>query len=180
VVLVGLPGSGKTTVGRLAAARLGAPFVDLDDEIERVAGQTIPEIFETRGESGFRALERSAMRLALSAQPAVLAPGGGWAAQPGAMEEVREPAFIIYLAVPVAVAAMRCASSVMRPALDARRSTPVRPLLSDADTRERLAVLMKEREPFYQQADVVVSNAADDPKPVARLVVELARQHAGW
>ena len=173
MVLVGLPGSGKTTVGRLAAAKLGAPFVDLDDEIERVAGQTIPEIFETRGESGFRALERSAMRLALSAQPAVLAPGGGWAAQPGAMEEVREPAFIIYLAVPVEVAAERTAHS-------AQRTAQSRPLLSDADPRERLTALMKAREAFYRQADVVVSNAANDPTSVAKLVSELARRYAGW
>lgn len=179
-MLVGLPGSGKSTIGRLAAEQLGAPFLDLDDEIEREAGQTIPEIFESRGEAAFRELERNAMRCALRAGPAVLAPGGGWAAQPGAMEEAREPAFIIYLAVPAEVAAVRCASSVMRPALDARRSTPFRPLLSDADPRERLTVLMKDREPFYRQADVVVSNAADDPAPVARLVSELARRHAGW
>jgi shikimate kinase len=170
VVLVGLPGSGKTTVGRLAAAKLGAPFVDLDDEIERVAGQTIPEIFGTRGESGFRALERSAMRLALGAQPAVLAPGGGWAAQPGAMEEVREPAFIIYLAVPVEVAAERVAQDSRRSLVDRRPWTVGQPL----------AVLMEEREAFYRQADVVVSNAANDPTSVAKLVSELARRYAGW
>jgi shikimate kinase len=170
VVLVGLPGSGKTTVGRLAAAQLGAPFVDVDDEIERVAAQTIPEIFEARGETGFRELERSAMRLALGAEPAVLAPGGGWAAQPGAMEEAREPAFIIYLTVPVDVAAQRVA-------LDSRRSTvDRRPLTVD----HPLTVLMKEREAFYRQADVVVSNAANDPVSVARLVCELARRYAGW
>jgi shikimate kinase len=170
VVLVGLPGSGKTTVGRLAAAHLGALFVDLDDEIERAAGQTVGEIFEARGEPGFRQLERDAMRLALSAEPAVLAPGGGWAAQPGAMEEAREPAFIIYLEVPVEVAAGRVS-------LDRRESVvDRRPLTVD----QPLAVLMKEREAFYRQADVVVSNAANDPSAVARLVSELARRYAGW
>lgn len=173
VVLVGLPGSGKTTVGRMAAEELGAPFRDLDDEIERGAGQTIAEIFATRGEAAFRELEQRAMRSALSAQPSVLAPGGGWAAQPGAMEEARELAFIIYVAVPVEVAAERCA-------LSAERSGRTRPLISAADPRERLTVLMKAREPFYRQAEMVVSNAADDPGKVARLISELARRHAGW
>lgn len=171
VVLVGLPGSGKTTVGRLAATLLDAPFVDLDDEIQREAGQTIPEIFETRGEAAFREMEQRAMRSALDAQPSILAPGGGWAAQPGAMEGARELAFIIYVAVPVEVAAERLA-------LGAQRSA--RPLLATADPRERLAALMKEREPFYLEADVVVSNAAGDPARVARLVSDLARRHAGW
>jgi shikimate kinase len=170
VVLVGLPGSGKTTVGRQAAALLGAPFLDVDEEIERETGQTIREIFEARGEVGFRQLELDAMRSALGARPAVLAPGGGWAAQPGAMEHARELAFIIYLSVPAEVAAQRCG-------VDGHRSTADRrPLTVDRS----IAVLMKAREPFYQQADVVVSNAADDPRPVARLVAELARQHAGW
>ena len=169
-MLVGLPGSGKSTIGRLAAERLGAPFLDLDDEIEREAGQTIGEIFESRGEAAFRELERNAMRSALCAGPAVLAPGGGWAAQPGAMEEAREPAFIIYLAVPAEVAAVRCALGSQRSTVDRR------PLTVDRS----IADLMKEREPFYRQADVVVSNAADDPTRVAQLICELARRHAGW
>jgi shikimate kinase len=173
VVLVGLPGSGKTTVGGLAATLLHAPFVDLDDEIEREAGQSIPEIFAARSEAGFRELERRAMRSALSAQPSILASGGGWAAQPGAIENARELAFSIYLAVPVEVAAERCA-------LSAERSGRTRPLISAADPRERLTVLMKAREPFYRQAEIVVSNAADDPGKVARLISELARRHAGW
>ncbi len=170
MVLVGLPGSGKSTVGRLAAKELQAPFFDLDDEIERMAGQSIPEIFESRGEAGFRELERDVMRLALSAEPAVLAPGGGWAAQTGAIEQAREPAFIIYLAVPADVVAERLALESRRSVVDRRPLTVDHPV----------AVLMKEREPFYRQADVVVSNAADDPEPVARLVAELARRHAGW
>ncbi len=173
VVLVGLPGSGKTTVGRLAADQLGAPFVDLDDEIERVTGQAVRELFSSRGESRFRELERDVMRSALSARPAVLAPGGGWAAQTGEMANALQSAFIIYLAVPVDVVAQRIAHS-------AQRTAPARPLLSHGSLRERLSVLLTEREPFYRLADVVISNAADEPGPVARLVAELARRHAGW
>lgn len=168
VVLVGLPGSGKSSVGRTAAGLLAAPFLDVDDEIERTAGRAVPEIFEARGEAGFRELERAAMRRALCAEPAVLAPGAGWAAQPGALEEAAGRAFIIYLAVPVEVAVERCGEATGRP------------LLAGQPTRERLGVLLEEREPFYRQADVVVSNAAPDLAPVSRLVAELARRFAGW
>jgi shikimate kinase len=168
VVLVGLPGSGKSTVGRLAASQLAAPFLDLDDEIERLAGQPVPEIFRHRGEAAFRELERAALRSVLDAPPAIVAPGGGWAAQPGALEDVAGRAFIIYLAVPVEIAAARCAGQ------------GARPLLTGQPAMERLSVLLEERAPYYQQADVVVSNAAPDPAPVSRLVTELARRFAGW
>src|SRR5512147_129181 len=82
LVVVGLPGSGKTAVGRRVATRLGATFVDLDEEIERTAGLRIPEIFETEGEAGFRKRERAALD-ALGAPDRspkltrVIAPGGG-------------------------------------------------------------------------------------------------------
>jgi shikimate kinase len=168
VVLVGLPGSGKSSVGRTAAGLLAAPFLDVDDEIARTTGQTVQALFETRGESAFRELERDAVRSAFRAPPTILAPGGGWAAQPRALEEAAGRAFIIYLVVPVEVAAARCGGAAGRP------------LLAGQPTRERLGVLLDEREPFYRQADVVVSNAAPDLAPVSRLVAELARRFAGW
>jgi len=81
VVLIGLPGSGKSTVGRLVAERLGAAFVDIDAIIERREGRPIALIFAEKGEAAFREMERKEMETTLAAEPAVIAPGGGWAAQ---------------------------------------------------------------------------------------------------
>lgn len=169
MVLVGLPGSGKTTIGRLAAGLLSAPFADVDEVIERETGLTVRALFAAHGEAGFRKLELEAASRLLAGPPALIAPGGGWAASPRAMERAQEAAaFIIYLSVPPEIAAARCGPAGSRP------------LLSGGSPRERLAVLLEERAPFYQRSDVVVSNAADAPDVVATLIAELARRHAGW
>ena len=97
VLLVGLPGSGKSTVGQRVATELGAPFVDVDAVIVRQAQMPLSRLMGERGEQAFRELERQAVRAALADAPAVLAPGGGWAAQPGQLEVARTSALIIYL-----------------------------------------------------------------------------------
>ena len=89
IVLVGLPGSGKTTVGRLVAEQLHAGFVDVDAIVERREGRPIALIFAEKGEAAFREMERKEMETALASEPAVIAPGGGWAAQPGAVAAAR-------------------------------------------------------------------------------------------
>jgi len=86
VVLIGLPGCGKTTVGRLAAETLHAGFVDIDAILARRAGKPIALIFAEQGQPAFREMERKEMEAALGNQAAIVAPGGGWAAQPGAIE----------------------------------------------------------------------------------------------
>ncbi|MGD0484589.1 MAG: shikimate kinase, partial [Gemmatimonadales bacterium] len=78
VLLVGLSGAGKTTVGRLVAAKLGAPFMDLDEEVARRAGRAIAAVFEEEGEAAFRAIEAACARDALAGPPAVVAAGGGF------------------------------------------------------------------------------------------------------
>src|SRR5688572_10409385 len=88
VVLVGFMGSGKTTVGRQLATRLGWTFVDLDDEVEARAGMSVDELFRTRGEPAFRLLESEAGAAVLARKAIVLAPGGGWALASGRMEEL--------------------------------------------------------------------------------------------
>ncbi|HXV85327.1 MAG TPA: shikimate kinase, partial [Gemmatimonadales bacterium] len=123
IVLVGLPGSGKTTVGRMVAATLAARFVDLD---ERIAGQermSVEQIFAERGEAAFRRLETAAMRATLEEEAAVLAPGGGWAAHPGNLEDASHRALTVYLKVTASEAADRV-----------RLSGRVRPLLAGKDT----------------------------------------------
>ena len=89
LVLVGLPGAGKTTVGRIVAERLHAGLVDIDTILIRKEGKPITMIFAEKGESAFRDMERKEVETALANQPAVVVPGGGWSAQPGALDGAR-------------------------------------------------------------------------------------------
>jgi shikimate kinase len=168
LVLVGLPGSGKSTVGRLAADLLGAAFVDVDAVIVRKMQMPVARIFGEFGESRFRALEREAMATLLAGEPAVLAPGGGWAVQPGALEAARPRAFVVFLRTLVTTAAGRVVDSEDRPLLAGN------PL-------ERMRQLFEEREPVYRTADAELKN--DPPKTAAQAadeLVALARTRAGW
>ncbi|MEZ4586214.1 MAG: shikimate kinase [Gemmatimonadales bacterium] len=166
LVLVGLPGSGKSTVGPLVAAQLDTHFTDLDPVIVRATGLTVADLFETEGEAAFRARERQALLDALLLPPHVVAPGGGWAAEPGNLDAVRDRITAIYLRVLPAVAARR-----LDGALD-------RPLLAGGDVEGRLRVLLAAREGFYRSAGPVV-DANDEPGLVTDRVVAVARG-AGW
>jgi len=152
LVLVGLPGAGKSTVGALAAEQLQLPFTDLDERIEAAAGRSVPTIFAVEGEARFRQLERSAMEAALAETPGVIAAGGGWAAEPGNLEAARAAgALIAWLTVSPEVAARRLEG----------KST--RPLLAGGAPAERLGALLAARVHAYQRADAFISNEGDDP-----------------
>ncbi|HUG28425.1 MAG TPA: shikimate kinase [Gemmatimonadales bacterium] len=166
LILVGLPGSGKSTVGALAAAELGAGFTDLDEAIEAMAGVSITEIFATRGEAAFRELEREAMDAALLGNPQVIAPGGGWAAQPGNLAAVEDRAVVVYLAISPKAAARRLEGDTARPLL-----------AGAAQPRERLEQLLLAREPFYRLAALEVDAESGPPEFVAKAVAAAARQH---
>jgi len=142
---VGLPGSGKSTVGRRVARRLDRPFLDFDSEIERREGKTIAQIFAESGEPGFRALELALTRELAQNSGMILAPGGGWTTIPGATALLRPPARMIYLRLKPEVAIGR----IMR----GRR---IRPLLLAADPLETLRRLLAEREAGYLEADHVI------------------------
>ncbi len=167
VVLVGLPGSGKSTVGRLAAARLGAPLFDIDSILVRQMGRPVAQIFGMVGEAGFREMERDAMVAAGEGPPAVIVPGGGWAAQPGQLEAARASSIIIYL---------RCRPGV---AVERAGQGEQRPLLA-GDPAGRMRELLAAREPWYQLADYVVDSDRRTPEALALEVEQLARTHAGW
>lgn len=168
VVLIGLPGAGKSSVGTYAAELLRTRCVDIDALIVRRMGMTIEHIFGEFGEPRFRELERETVAAALEEPPAVIVPGGGWAAQPGVIEGVRDRAFIIYVKAPVADAAAR-----------AERGE-ARPLLTGASPIERMRALLAEREPFYLQAEAQVANEQRSAEATAIEVVHLAKHYAGW
>jgi shikimate kinase len=169
VVLVGLPGSGKSTVGRLAAGLLGAAFRDADEEIVARAGTSVERIFAERGEAAFRALERETMDALLAAEPAVLAPGGGWAAQPGSLDAARGRALLIYLATDPATCAAR-----------ATAGGAVRPLLAGPDVETRMRNLLAEREGSYRRAECRVATDGLARERVAAMVAAAARNFGGW
>lgn len=164
LVLVGLPGSGKSTVGPLVGAALGVRFVDVDRVIEATTGESVAELFARRGEAAFRELEREAMEVELSREPAVLAPGGGWAAQPGNLDAALPRARLVYLAVSPEAAAARLAGQSDRP------------LLLGGEPRQVLERLIVAREPFYRRASIEVDAEAGPAELVAAGIVAAARR----
>ncbi|MGB3618678.1 MAG: shikimate kinase [Catalinimonas sp.] len=148
VYLVGLPGSGKSTLGRALAAALERPFVDLDDVIEARAGRAIRDIFATEGEAHFRTLERAALAAtAARTEPLVVATGGGTPCflDNGAL--LKNTGTSVFLDVPVATIVAR---------LEADDPT-VRPLLHNQKIKYRLEQLSADRRAYYLEADVHLS-----------------------
>ncbi len=141
--MVGLPGSGKTAVGRRVAARHGATFVDLDEEIERAAGERIPELFASEGEAGFRRRERAAIKALGPADTGpkltrVIAPGGGAIVDPRSRWRLFRGRRVVWLDVRIEVIAQRL-----------RRSPTVRPLIAGRDPLGAIRELAASRARFY-------------------------------
>jgi len=176
IVLVGLMGAGKTSIGRRMAARLGVPFRDADAEIELAAGCSIPELFRRYGERHFRDGERRVIRRLLAGDPLVLATGGGAFMDPDTRAAIRDSAVSIWLRCRLATLVRRVAT----------RNT--RPLLQGGNPAEILGRLMEQRHPIYAEADMIVDcgeeppdhttskvlQALDDWRPPRRLAVALS------
>jgi shikimate kinase len=168
IVLVGLMGAGKSTVGRRLARRLGLPFVDSDEEIERAADHKISEIFDRFGEASFRDGERRVVRRLVGGPPAVLATGGGAFIEPATRALILERCIAVWLDADVETLAERVQ----------RRN--VRPLLRDKDPLPLLRELAAARNPVYAQAHLHV-RSGDGPHEAAvdRIVAALsARERA--
>jgi shikimate kinase len=166
-VLIGLPGAGKSAVGQLAARALGCSFCDLDSRVAAAAGLTIADLFARRGEQAFREAEREELARAVAEPPQVIAAGGGWAAQPGNLEQVHGRGVTVHLMCAPETAAGRLAG------------TSDRPLLA-GDMISRLRRLAAARAPFYARADAAVDTEDRTVDQVADAVVALARSAGGW
>jgi shikimate kinase len=166
IVLVGLMGAGKSSIGKRLAHRLGLDFVDADNEIERAAGCTIEEIFARFGEPSFRDGERRVIgRLLEDRAPIVLATGGGAFMDEETRARVRERGVSVWLRAELDVLHRRVS----------RRSN--RPLLKQGDPREVLRRLIDIRHPVYAQADIVVDSDDSPPETMVERVIDALRAH---
>jgi shikimate kinase len=146
IVLVGMMGAGKSSVGRRLSARLGIPFVDADCEIEARAGMTIPEYFERHGEDNFRSGEARVIANLLNGGPQVLATGGGAFMNPDTRAAIRRNGVSVWLKADFDVLLRRV------------RRRHDRPMLKTANPAETLRHLMAVRDPVYAEADVTVAS----------------------
>lgn len=158
--LVGMMGSGKSTAGRHLADLLGYRFLDADTSIEQVAGRSIPDLFASKGESGFRALEAAVLNQIASWHSLVVATGGGVVTRPENWGQLHQ-GVVIWLDAPDALLLERLSSD----------PTP-RPLLQADDPAARLATLLAERRPLYAQADLHILQDGRPADQVASQILE--------
>ena len=164
MVLVGLPGAGKSTVGRAVSDRLGRPFVDLDRLVERSLHKRVSQIFDQDGELAFRVAEAEASRVVAQMPISVIAPGGGWALNPIATAHLVGNGRIIYLRVTPEVAVRRMGHGISR-----------RPLLAAAaDPYQAMRSIYEARRGAYEScADLTVDTGGMKRSRVVARVVEL-------
>jgi shikimate kinase len=165
IVMVGLMGAGKTSIGRRLAQRLGLPFVDADHEIESAAGCTIEEIFERYGEAAFRDGERKIIQRLLEQPPHVLATGGGAFIDPETRASIKAAGISVWLKADLDVLTRRVS----------RRSN--RPLLKRGEPREILAMLMEQRYPVYAEADICIDSLDAPAETTVDRVIAAIEQH---
>jgi shikimate kinase len=156
IVLVGLMGAGKSTVGKKLASMIELPFFDADNEIEKVSTMTIPELFEAYGEAEFRDLERRVIARMLESGPIVLATGGGAYMNELTREAIASEGISLWLKAELDVLMARVARKQNRP------------LLRNDNPRGVMERLMTERHPIYSLADLVV-NSRDEKKEIIAL-----------
>jgi shikimate kinase len=161
LILVGLPGVGKTTIGKAAARRLGRQFLDFDQEIERRAGMEVREIFRLQGEDRFRSMEFALSEELSETGGMVLSPGGGWITQPKCVELLRSAGRIIYLRASPEAVARRL------------RRVETRPLLAGRDPVIALRELYQKRRALYETADTVLDTERLARQQLIAKVVEL-------
>jgi len=158
--LVGFMGTGKSTVGRAVAQKLGFHVLDSDHEIERQQAKTIPEIFASAGEPAFRVMEREFIERGHPAERTVVACGGGLVVQPGMLETLKTKGVVVCLHASLETIIARTARHQHRP------------LLVTENPEERIRTLYAAREPIYKQSGTVILTAA---RPLGDIVAHVMR-----
>lgn len=165
IVLIGLMGAGKSTIGRRLAARTGRKFVDSDDEIVEAAGCSIADIFAIHGEQIFRDLEQRVMKRLLERDDIILATGGGAWMQPLVRELIKSKAVSLWLNADLEVL------------LDRVEKRNHRPLLEQGDKREILSKLMQERYPIYAEATLSIDSNKGPHEQVVERSIDALLEH---
>jgi len=160
IVLVGLMGAGKTSVGRRLAKRLEMPFCDADEEIVKAAGCSIEDIFEVYGEEAFRDGERKVIMRLIEGPPMVLATGGGAFIDDTVRHKIQENSISIWLRVSLETLIIRT------------EHRGGRPLLKDKDVRATLKSLMEIRDPIYATADITIDAVGETPDETAEDIIK--------
>jgi shikimate kinase len=159
---VGFMGTGKTTVGRSVAHRMGFELLDSDAEIEKRAGKSIPDIFATEGEPVFRAMEKEFIENGHPARRCVVACGGGLVVQPGMLELLRSKGVVI------------CLHASLETILRRTQGNRHRPLLNVDDPMERIRTLYAKREPIYKNSGTIILT---DGRPLNDIVAHVIRTY---
>ncbi len=166
IVLVGMMGAGKTSVGKKVAAMLGLPFLDSDVEIQTAAGMSISEIFASLGEPAFRDGERKVIARLLAGPPCVLATGGGAFIAEETRREILKNALSVWIRAEVDVLWERV------------RGRPGRPLLAQPNPKKVLSELSRVRAPFYAEADVIVDSVRGmSHEAMAEKIIQAISEH---
>lgn len=168
IVLVGLPGAGKTTIGRLAAERANRTFLDLDTEIERREGMSVAQVFAERGEAAFRRMEHALTGELTELGGMIVSPGGGWIANPQNVALLAGRAELVWLKVRPDVALARL-----------KGDPHVRPLLVRPDPLRELQRLLEQREALYAQAQHLINTELVTLEQAVARVVALATRSPG-
>jgi len=163
IILIGFMGTGKTTIGKMLARRIGYDFIDTDDLIVNMAGISIPEIFSQFGERYFRQLEQQAIKLAFNRSGIVLATGGGAVMDPANFSFLKENGYVI---------ALDATEDTLWERLKASKD---RPMLFSDNPREKIRSLLEMRCPVYHKAHFIVSVDKKTPEQLVDEIVSILR-----
>ncbi len=172
VFICGMMGSGKSTVGKILAEKLNVPFQDLDSLIAEEAGMSIPEIFEEKGETRFRSIERHLLMKESQTSKGILALGGGSLQNQQIVDQLKASGQLVFLKVSQSVLLERLSSEQHRPLLKDSKS-------SRRDLQKKISQLIDERLPFYTQAQIILETDGKTPQKIAEELTQKLKDYEG-